>query len=118
MRLRAPIIKSAAVVARMVVVLAALVVALNIHPIHAHAILDAPGDNHLGDDCGSHSAGSGGAAHLPVTQEDCGNYFDPLFRMTSLSLFSFFKGAGPERDGDASPQIFHGFDPPPPRLPS
>lgn len=116
MRLRVRIFNSATFVARALVVLAALVVALDIHPIHAHVILDSAGDSHLGHNCASHGDASGGAGYLPTAQGDCAHYFHPLFRLTSLSLFTSFQRAGPTRDSEWSPQIFHGFDPPPPRL--
>lgn len=127
------IARTAANLARLLALLAALTVVLNLSAAHAHPgagslsqgdlshDLPSQGDLSQGDlsqgdrqaDCGEH-----GAPHLPSAAGDCGHHFHPLVRAPGLVLPADPIALAAPREAGPSQQIFHSFDPPPPRRPA
>ncbi len=117
MNLGARMIASAMDLARMLAVVAALAVALNLPPAHAHAVIDPLSGGQSNTDCADHGLPSSGETPSSADQRNCSHHFHPLFDTVSLSLDPYFFDVVSVGSAELSQQVFHSFDPPPPRQP-
>jgi hypothetical protein len=111
---------AAAGLARLLLVLAVVTTALNVHPAHAHPPGDPAAHGHIDSACAlSESEPASGGQSLPRSgQADCTHQFFPMVRLSALALSAFASEAVAGGYATLTRQLFDTFDPPPPRLPA
>lgn len=108
-------------IARMLALVAAVTLALDLHPAHAGTAGHADGHGHFGSFCDPSDLGDTPTADRDSpagSSGDCTHYYDPMLRPPAEQFPAYVDIVVTPSYAEPHRQIFAGFDPPPPRLQS
>jgi hypothetical protein len=105
--------------AEMLAFVAAIVLAIGLHPPHANASSGPSDHSHFGDGCVKadlQEPGSKGIGEMPLGHADCSQFFDPLVRTAVDWVPAFRTVVTPTLHAEPFRHLVFPFDPPPPRM--